>query len=84
MVRKWLNIPTSNSDYSADTESDCDSDTEPGSSPTLTLRSIIRCLRIFSPFFLVCLFFAEISDWRGQSRFKNEKLNGVQGDADGT
>ncbi|KAL8514275.1 hypothetical protein ACS0TY_013408 [Phlomoides rotata] len=53
VVRKWLNIPTCNSDYAADTESDYDSDdTEP-----------------------------EISDGRGESRFKNEKMNEIQVDA---
>ncbi|KAI3465429.1 hypothetical protein Pfo_022092 [Paulownia fortunei] len=50
LVRKWLNIATSNSDYSADTESD--SDSEP-----------------------------EICDWPRESRFKNEKPDEVQVDA---
>ncbi|PIN02839.1 Inositol polyphosphate 5-phosphatase [Handroanthus impetiginosus] len=54
VVRKWFNISTNDSDYSADSESGSDSDSDP-----------------------------EICVWPRASRFKNEKPDGVQLDANG-
>ncbi|XP_011074107.1 type IV inositol polyphosphate 5-phosphatase 3 [Sesamum indicum] len=52
VVRKWLNIATNNADYSADSDSGVDSDTE-----------------------------QEFCDWPRESRFKNDKPDEVQVDA---
>ncbi|KAL0432771.1 UNVERIFIED_CONTAM: Type IV inositol polyphosphate 5-phosphatase 3 [Sesamum latifolium] len=54
VVRKWLNIATNNTDYSADSDSGVDSDTE-----------------------------QEFCDWPRESRFKNDKPDEVQVDANG-
>ncbi|KAL0368792.1 UNVERIFIED_CONTAM: Type IV inositol polyphosphate 5-phosphatase 3 [Sesamum calycinum] len=61
VVRKWLNIATNNADYSADSDSGVDSDTEQGCFEHSVL--------------------AELCDWPRESRFKNEKPDEVQVDA---
>ncbi|KAL0322846.1 UNVERIFIED_CONTAM: Type IV inositol polyphosphate 5-phosphatase 3 [Sesamum angustifolium] len=61
VVRKWLNIATNNADYSADSDSGVDSDTEQGCFEHSVL--------------------AELRDWPRESRFKNEKPDEVQVDA---
>ncbi|KAL0366475.1 UNVERIFIED_CONTAM: Type IV inositol polyphosphate 5-phosphatase 3 [Sesamum radiatum] len=61
VVRKWLNIATNNADYSADSDSGVDSDTEQGCFEHSVL--------------------AEFCDWPRESRFKNDKADEVQVDA---
>ncbi|KAL2519869.1 Type I inositol 1 [Forsythia ovata] len=60
VMRKWLNLTTNNSDYSADSDSDSDSasDSVSNSDP-------------------------EYCNWRGESRFKNDRSDGIRDRSDG-
>ncbi|KAK4434131.1 Type IV inositol polyphosphate 5-phosphatase 3 [Sesamum alatum] len=78
VVRKWLNIATNNTDYSADSDSGLDSDTEQGCFD----QSVLECLWSFGHAFSLCwVGFAERCDWPRESRFKNDKPDEVQVDA---